>query len=110
MYINNREIGLFYSVGAHCAYSDYIIKHPDENISSAMIQKAILMNKAWLDAKKREGEANLPKPLTREELYELPASVLSELIDAVNAQEKLDSEVTVETEEPKRKKGESAAK
>lgn len=109
MIINGREVGLFYSVGAHCAYSEYLIKHPDESVSSAVIQKAVLMNKAWLDAQKKEGNTDLPAALTRDELYSLPMAVLNELIKEIDAQEKADSEVTVETQEPKGKKAKSAA-
>jgi len=109
MIINNREVGLFYSVGAHCAYSEYLIKHPEDSVSSAVIQKALLMNKAWLEARKRAGDTDLPKPLTRDEIYQLPMVVLNELADEVAAQEKRDSEVTVETAEPKGKNAKSAA-
>lgn len=110
MVINGREIGLFYSVGAHCAYSDYLIKNPEDSVSSAIIQKAILMNKAWLDTRKQAGETDLPKALTRDELYALPMAVLNQLADEVAAQEKADTEVTVEVAEPKGKNGKSAAK
>lgn len=109
MEINGREVGLFYSVGAHCAYSEYIIKNPEESVSTAIIQKAMIMNKAWLEARKKAGETDLPAPLTREELFSLPMYVLNELTEAITAQEKADSEVTVETEEPKGKKAKSAA-
>lgn len=108
MQINGREVGLFYSVGAHCAYSEYLIKHPEDSVSSAIIQKALLMNKAWLEARKREGDTDLPKPLTRDELNMLPMAVLNQLADEVAAQEKADSEVTVEAET--RKNAKSAAK
>lgn len=108
MIINDREVGLFYSIGAHCAYSEYLIKHPEESVSSAIIQKALLMNKAWLEAKKRAGETDLPKQLTRDELYALPMQVLTELMELVEKQEKADTGVSVETEEPKGKNAKSA--
>lgn len=108
MEINGREVGLFYSIQAHCEYSEYLIKNPEESVAAAIIHKAILMNKAWLAAQKAEGVEDLPKPLTREELGRLPVSVLNQLGEAIQKQEKKDSEVTVETEEPKGKKGKSA--
>lgn len=113
MIINNREVGFFYSVGAHCAYSDYIIKNPEDSVSAAVIRKAVIMNEAWLEAKRDAGDADLPEPLNEAELKKLPMRVFNELVLEIEAQEKKDSEVTVETEEPKEgkgKNGKSAAK
>lgn len=113
MTINGREVDFFYSVGAHCAYSDFLVKNPEMNVSSAVIRKAELMNQAWLDARKDAGETNLPEPLKAEELNKLPMSVFNQLVLELEAAEKRDSEVTVEAEEPKEgkgKNGRSAAK
>ena len=113
MIINNRDVGFFYSVGAHCAYSDFLIKNPEASVSAAVLQKAILMNEAWLEARKEAGETDLPAPLTEEELKKCPMHVFNSMVLEIDAQEKRDSEVTVETEEPKEgkgKNGKSAAK
>ena len=105
MIINKREVGFFYSVGAHCAYSDYIIKNPEDPVSEAVLKKAVLMNAAWLEARREAGETDLPEPLTVEELKKCPMSVFAVLASEIEEQEKKDSEVTVEAEEPKEGKG-----
>lgn len=113
MTINGREVGFFYSVGAHCAYSDYIIKNPEDSVAAAVLKKAELMNEAWLEAKRDAGETDLPEALTAAELHKLPARVFIELTQILEEQEKKDCEVTVEAEEPKEgkgKNGRSAAK
>ena len=101
--INGREIGLTYTVGAHCEFQDWIVKRgKDVSADHGVVQKALIMSKAYC-------EKNGGSPLTYEEVKDLPFYVLLELAEAVAKQEAKDSERTVETEEPKGKNGESAA-
>ena len=101
--INGREIGLAYTVKAHCDFTDWIVKHgQDVSADHALAQKAIIMSQAYCDK-------NGGKPLTLEELKDQPFYVLKELGEAVDEQELKDSERTVETETPPGKKEKSAA-
>ena len=100
--VNGREIGLFYSVWAHCEYNDWIVKNQNTSVVRAIIQKAVIMSKAYCDV-------NGGKPLDPKEIMSLPEYVFEDLVDAVTEQEKTDCERTVEAEEPKGKNEEGAA-
>lgn len=101
--INGREIGLYYSVWAHCEYSDWLLKNQeDRSFSSGIVTEAVIMSKAY--CKEHGGE-----PLTAKEILDLPACVFYDLLKAVQEQEKADSTRTVEVEEEPEKNGESAA-
>lgn len=100
--INGREIGLFYSVWAHCEWNDWILKNQDRSYASALVQKAVIMSKAYCDE-------NGGKPLATKEILNLPEYVFEELSKAVMEQEAADSVRTVETDDSDAKNAESAA-
>jgi len=100
--INDREVGLFYSVWAVCEFNDWIVEHPDRSYASATVQKAVIMSKAYCDV-------HGGKPLSVSEILNLPAYVFNELMEAVAEQEKLDSTRTVVTETVTEKNAESSA-
>ena len=91
--INGRKIGLYYSVWAHCEFNDWVVKNAERSYVSAIVQKAVIMSKAYCD---KEGG----KPLTAKEILGLPEYIFEELAQAVMDQEKADSTRTVEAEEP----------
>lgn len=99
MTINGREIGLMYTIGVHCDYSDFLIKNPDVSVAAALIEKAVLMNKAYLDA-----SGSHTAPLTREELRGLPFWQFAELSNAIKKQEAEDSRIDIHTKEPEDQK------
>lgn len=101
MTINGCEYGFYYSVGAHIDYEDFIIKHPEVGQIRANVELACIMNREYNKANGIKG-----KELRPEDLRKLPNAVLTELMDQVNAQMKLDNEVSVETKPAKK---ESAA-
>lgn len=99
--LNGRELHFFYSVGARCDVSEWIIKHGGLNRVSAdllTVFQAVAMHRAYITAHKT-GET----PVTEEELRNLPAAELSKLTEAVDKQVRLDSGLTVEVEEVKKK-------
>lgn len=89
--INGREIGLSYSVWAHCEFNDWVVKNAERSYVSAIVQKAAIMSKAY--CRIHGGE-----PLTVKEILDLPEYVFEDLAIAVNDQEKADSTRTVEVE------------
>lgn len=102
--INGREIGLYYSVWAHCEYNDWLLKNQEErSFSSGILNEAIIMSKAYC-------RVHGGTPLTAKEILDLPAYEFHELLVAVQEQEKADSVRTVEVEDSQEKNGESAAK
>jgi len=100
--INGKEYGFYYSVWAHCELNDWIVKNPERSYASAIVQKAVIMSKAYVKA---HGGAAL-KP---QDLVDLPVYVFTELEVALTEQEKKDSERTVEVAEDKSGNAESAA-
>lgn len=102
--LDDRELHFFYSVGARCDISEWIIKHGGLNHVSAdllTVFQAVAMNRAYIAAHKT-GE----KPVTEEELRNLPAVEFAKLSEAVDKQTRLDSGLTVEvTEIKKNEKG-----
>lgn len=99
LHINGREIGLMYTIGVHCDYSDILIKKPDISVAAALIEKALLMNKAYLDATRSQAA-----PLTREELRAMPFWQFTELTNAIKEQENEDSRIQIHTKEPEDQK------
>lgn len=104
MQINGREIGFFYSVWAHCEFNDWIVKNPNSSYASAIVQKAVIMSKAYNDL-----HGIKEPPLSTKELLGLPKYVFDELIAETDAAEKRDSERTVESA-PSAKNAESSEK
>ena len=102
MIINGKEFGFFYSVGAVCDFNDWVVKNPERSYASAVMQKALLMSKAY--CKKHGGT-----PLSPKDFIDLPARVFTEIEATITAQEKADSERTVEVAEDKSGNAESAA-
>jgi hypothetical protein len=102
MKINGKEYGFYYSVGAVCDFNDWVVKNPERSYSSAVMQKAVVMSKAYC-------KVHGGTPLTLKELVDLPAYVLTDLDNALAEQEKKDSERTVEVAEDKSGNAESAA-
>lgn len=106
--INGREVGFFYSVGARCDVSEWVIKHGGLDRVSAdalVLQQAVAMNRAYNDANDVKAE-----PLTEKELRALPVRELMKLTEVVEKQIRADSEVSIETEEVKTKNAKSGAK
>lgn len=95
MKINGREIGLFYSVGAHCELDDFIVQHPNISETHVRVQEAVILNHAYHLAHPEDKTA----PLTTEEILSLPNAVLDNLVREVAQKELEDSGLTVETEE-----------
>ena len=90
MTINGKEYGFFYSIWAHCELNDWIVKHPNSSYASAMVQKALIMSKAYADA--HGGPV-----LTSKDLMHLPKVIFDDLCAEMDAAEKRDSERTVES-------------
>lgn len=90
MVINGKEYGFFYSVWAHCEFNDWVVKNPTASVASAMIQRAVIMSKAYADA-------NGGPVLSAKDVLSLPKYVFDELIAETDAAEKRDSERTVES-------------
>lgn len=106
MQINGREIRFAYTVGAYLNISDALSKNQNLSLTRSKLIITLEMSKAY--CKIHGGE-----PLKEEEITDLPAYVLEELMEAAEAQRKIDMKQTVEAKEPKGKKGknaESAAK
>ena len=101
MIINGEDYGFFYSVWAHCEYSDYIVKNPEVSMAHATVQKAIIMNEAF-----RKANNGGPK-LTTDILFNLPGRDFIALQKTLKEQEKEDTAVTVEAE-PVKGKGKNA--
>lgn len=100
--INGKEYGFYYSVWAHCELNDWIVKNPERSYASAIVQKAVIMSKAY--CKVHGGTALTPK-----DLADLPVYVFGELDTVLAEQEKADSERTVEVADEKPGNAESAA-
>lgn len=99
MIIGDREVKFFYSVDAYCRYNDWVIAHQNASVSRAMIEQAIIMNQAY----NRANGIDASEDLTYDEIKDLPFSVFSQLTKEADNQKKADSEISVETKEPKRK-------
>lgn len=105
MVINDREVKFFYSVDAYCKYNDWMVLHAKSSQASANVVLAVLMSEAYA-AKEGEGA---PKPLTADEVKALPLRDYFALMQEVNAQQKADMEVSVETKpQTKRKNAKTA--
>lgn len=61
--INGKEYGFYYSVWAHCELNDWIVKNPERSYASAIVQKAVIMSKAYVKA--HGGAALKPQDLCR---------------------------------------------
>lgn len=90
MIINGKEYKFFYSVWAHCELNDWIVKNPNSSYASAMVQKAVIMSKAYADA-------SGGPVLSAKDIRNLPKYVFDELVSEMDAAEKRDSERTVES-------------
>lgn len=106
--LGNRELRFYYSVGARCDISEFIVKHGGLNGLSAdllTVQQAVAMHRAYLQAHDITDE----KPVTEKELRNLPAVELNRLSKVLDDQVKIDSGITVETEDVKGKNAKSGA-
>lgn len=101
MVINGKEYGFAYTVWAHCEYNDWIVKNPNSSYARAVVQKAVIMSKAYCDI---HGGGNILDP---QDIMNLPAYVFNELLEETDAAEKRDSERTV-TAVPSSKNAESS--
>ena len=101
--INGKEYGLFYSVGAHIAFDNWVIAHPKASLTEGIIQKFICMVNAYNMVHKTKIE-----PPKKDEVLNLPNRVLEEIFQAVDAQEKKDTEITIEAEPKKGKNAKTA--
>ena len=89
--LNEKEYGLFYSVKAHCDYDDYVCEHQNVSVTRAIIQKALIMSKAYCDL-------HGGTPLKSADIMNLPNSEYMKLMKAVVEQEAKDSGIEIETE------------
>lgn len=89
--LNGKEYGLFYSVKAHCDYDDYVCEHQNVSVTRAIIQKALIMSKAYCDL-------HGGTPLKSSDIMGLPNSEYMKLMKAVAEQETMDSNIEIETE------------
>lgn len=98
---DGRELHFFFSIGAMCDYSDFVLRNPngDVSVGRAVVRKAVLMNQAYIDAN-QTGEA----PITEKEINALPAWAFEKLKEALDKQEEEDSVRTIEAK-PKNAKG-----
>ena len=103
MVINGKEYGFFYSVWAYCEFNDWVVKNPKASLASAMIQRAVIMSKAYADV---NGGGPV---LNAKEIMNLPKYVFDEIIAETDRAEKRDSERTVESA-PSAKNGRSSEK
>lgn len=103
MKLNGKEYGFAYTVWAHCEYNDWIVKNPNSSYARAVVQKAVIMSKAYCDI---HGGGNI---LDAKDVMNLPAYVFNELLEETDAAEKRDSERTVESA-PTGKNAESSEK
>ena len=101
--INGKEYGLFYSVGAHIAYDNWVIANPKASMTEGIIQRFICMVNAY---NMEHGKKNAPP--TRQEILSLPNRMLEEIYKAVEEQEKVDTETTVIAEPKKGKNAKTA--
>ena len=100
-----KEYGLFYSVGAKCAFDNWMVKNgKTKSVAESIVALAINMNEAY---NKANGGG---EKLTSEFLFSLPAKEYDALAEAVDAQVLKDTEVSVEAEDIKPKKGKSPEK
>ena len=114
MIINNRDVKLFFSIGAHAEISDRCPGHSFKNLSEylagnytrAVCDMALIMNRAYHAAHPEDETA----PLTREELENMPQWQFNELDTAVGSAMKDGGRVTVETEDTKGKKKEQVSR
>lgn len=96
MKINGRDVHFAYTIGAKCDFEDWYVMHENSSVSTAIVERALIMNRAWINANNPK-----EKPLTREELRNLPANEFDALAAALDVQEKKDSRQTVEAEPEK---------
>ncbi|MBQ8985878.1 MAG: hypothetical protein IJ100_01330 [Lachnospiraceae bacterium] len=97
MTINGVDYKFFWSVGAHLEYDAWLLANQNATFSEATVQQACIMSKAYNEANGIKGDG-----LKKSDLLKLPARVLDELLAAVNAQIKADTEITVETKQGKK--------
>lgn len=102
MIINGKEIRFLYSIGARCNYEEYCINHPKVSVTRAIVNKAIIMNRAYNDAN------GTTDTVSEREILSLPNRELEKLAVELDEQEKADSAITVEVEEVEGKNAKSA--
>lgn len=90
MNLNGKEYGFAYTVWAHCEFNDWIVKNPSSSYARAVVQKAVIMSKAYCDI---HGGGNI---LDAKDVMNLPKSVFDVLLAETDEAEKRDSERTVE--------------
>lgn len=90
MNLNGKEYGFAYTVWAYCEYNDWIVKNPSSSYARAVVQKAVIMSKAYCDI---HGGGNI---LDAKDVMNLPKSVFDVLLAETDEAEKRDSERTVE--------------
>ena len=104
MRINGKEYGLYFSIGAHVAFDNWVIQNPKASWTEGIMMKFIFMVMAYNEEHKIK--QNPPK---KEELSRLPNWVYEQIAIEVQAQEKADSEQKVEAEPKKGKNARSTA-
>ena len=105
MRINGKEYNLFYSIGAHVAYDNWVITNPKASFTEGVLMKFTFMIAAYNNAHGIKQD-----PPTRDELAVLPNSIFEEIFQNVTACEKADTERKVEAEPKKGKNPERAEK
>ena len=82
MNLNGKEYGFAYTVWAHCEYNDWIVKNPNSSYARAVVQKAVIMSKAYCDI---HGGGNI---LDAKDVMNLPKSVFDVLLAETDEAEK----------------------
>lgn len=94
MKINGKEYGLYYSIGAHIAFDNWVINHPKSSYAEGVIQKFTCMVLAYNDVNGIKDN----DPPKKEELAKLPNSMFEEIMAEVLRCERADTERKVEAE------------
>ena len=98
MIINGKDRGFFYSVGAHLAIGDLALEKAKKNGSiRAVVQSAVIMNKAFEDRKALEDPDYKPEYLTLAEVELLPLHKMRELSAETDAAMRAGLEIETET-------------
>lgn len=92
--INGKEYNLYYSIGAHIAYDNWVVANQKASYTEGVIQKFIFMVLAYNNANGIKDN----DPPTKEELACLPNSMFEEIMAEVLRCEKADTERKIETE------------
>ncbi len=105
MVINGREVGFTWNTGAYVDYNDWIVRNSSASVARAKVQRAVLMNTEY----NRINKDPESKPLTVEEIRELPVYDFEALLAETDKIVERDGKRQIETAESKGKNAKSTA-